>query len=109
MNTQKIDFREVLVLDLMDRPIMIPTNYARDLGNSMYVGADSIETADVGKKVFYAAKNSTDLLLEKEELEILIRMFELFPVLGKPLHDGIREYLKEKMVKFNGINDGNNK
>jgi hypothetical protein len=107
MKTEKIDFREVVVLDLMDNQILLPTNYQRDFGNSMYVGNNGIEQADLGRKIFYAAKESKELLLDASELELLIGLYDLFPFLGKPLHNGIKDYLIKKLENLNKEEDGN--
>jgi len=109
MKTEIIDFKEVVAEDLMGERILLPTPYQKDLGNKMYVSGNGIEMADLGRKIFYASRDQEDLLLNAAELTMLIEIYDVFRLLGQPLHVAIKEYLSNKLEILNKEEDGNNK
>lgn len=98
----QIDFKEGTGIDLFEQKVMLPAQFVRDLGNLMYTSGDGVEAGIVGTKVFMSDKNKTPLLLNFSELEVLIRHFIRFQLLGQgSVYDSMTAYLNNKLKELN--------
>ncbi|MET4142777.1 hypothetical protein [Pedobacter sp. UYP1] len=96
MKTTKIDFKEVVYEDLEGNKLIMPDQWVKGFGNTIYIGGD-IPMSELGSKIYHSDSAAKVVELNIDELNLLIQSIEITKMLGTPAHKALKIYLTNKL------------